>query len=308
MLQDGICIDRDEKVAVESPDGSYWFPFLVFSCLWIIFALILKHSCKKKRNIGFIQLAIPGVALFSLLLAIVDGASVYQDKGAPTEGVAVLIIGIVLRLVILQVAFILFRIFSLNRDELFQDFRANFKGSTLIMTSLAFGIDVRFFKLIYSNMAGRLNLRTLNDEDDSIGKRPKRLYMILSMLAIPFDLSLIFIAVSLLAQPDVATRLMQVSLERVLISLFLIASTILEYFMPGRNCCRRDKSKTVAPQEGPVFKDKNNNHPYRVLSASMLTDVADQTANRTVTLPQEDVEDKPIVSNRHRKQFDINGR
>ena len=68
---------------------------------------------------------------------------------------------------------------------------------------------------------------------------------------------------------------MQVSLERVLISLFLIASTILEYFMPGRNCCRRDKSKTVAPQEGPVFKDKNNNHPYRVLSASMLTDVAD---------------------------------
>ena len=136
-----------------------------------------------------------------------DGVGVYPDKGAPTEGFTVLLIGIIVRMVLLQVVFILFRVFRLNRDEVFQEFRASFKGSTLIMTGATFGIDVRFFKLIYSNVMDRLNLRLLSEADERKGWRPRRLYMILCMLAIPFDLALIIIAVGLLTKPDAPIRL-----------------------------------------------------------------------------------------------------
>lgn len=60
------------------------------------------------------------------------------------------------------------------------------------------------------------------------------------MLTIPFDLTLAIIALSLLAWPDADTRLKQVAIERILISILLISLTVLEYFVPNRRCCKRD--------------------------------------------------------------------
>ena len=101
---------------------------------------------------------------------------------------------------------------------------------------------VPFFKLIYSNMIDRLDLRTLREVDMRQGWRPKRIYKLLSMLAIIFDLALVIIAVTLLLMPEADTRLKQVAVERILISSGLICMTTLEYYVPNRNCCKRNKS------------------------------------------------------------------
>ena len=121
-------------------------------------------------------------------------------------------------------------------------------------------IDIRFFKLIYSNMMDRLDLRTLRNIDIRQGWRPKRVFMLMSMLTIPFDLTLIIIAFSLLVWPDADTRLKKVAVERILINLLLISMTVLEYFVPNRSCCERTKTKTVAPvQSVPDWRDKQSN-------------------------------------------------
>jgi len=117
-VSDGICIDSIHIPTKET----YWFPFLVFSCLWVIFALILKLVCKKKRKIAFIPLALPVVVFISLIMALYDGVSLYSAKGASVAGSITLIVGFVLPFV-LQFCYLAFVQFRLTRDQLFQEFR-----------------------------------------------------------------------------------------------------------------------------------------------------------------------------------------
>ena len=64
----------------------------------------------------------------------------------------------------------------------------------------------------------------------------------------------------------------------------------------------------MAPDAGPVYKDKREVRNYRVLSASMLTDVADHTANQSVTLQKDVLDTEPIACNGHKSKFETNGR
>ena len=108
-------------------------------------------------------------------------------------------------------------------------------------------LDVRVFKLSYCNLSSRFNYRTLRDTDIRQSPRPKRLYMILSFFAIPFDLAMAIIAITVLVWPDADTRLIKESIERICIAIILITMTILEYYMPKRNCRKSKKSFTIAP-------------------------------------------------------------
>ena len=140
-------------------------------------------------------------------------------------------------------------------------------------------VDVRLFKFIYSNAKERFDLRTLREIDLRRGWRyPKRSYQILTLLMIPVDVSLICIAISILFGSVSNARLTKVAIERVIISLMLLSVTVLEYYYPRRNCCKKDKTVIVAPQ---FEEDKGNK--YRVMSASVLTDL-DNTANRSILL------------------------
>ena len=75
-VSNGVCI---ESVMKEGED-KYWFPFLVLSCLWLIFALIYKLMCRNKRKVAYLPMAIPGVAFFSFILALYEGLSLYYEK------------------------------------------------------------------------------------------------------------------------------------------------------------------------------------------------------------------------------------
>lgn len=70
-------------------------------------ALILRLACKKKRKIAFIPLALPGVAFFSLIMALYDGVSLYSAKKASSHATMVLIFGLVLPF-ILKFGFLVF--------------------------------------------------------------------------------------------------------------------------------------------------------------------------------------------------------
>ena len=42
VVENGLCIE-----SVPSPGADkYWFPFLVLSCIWLIFALLYKLICR----------------------------------------------------------------------------------------------------------------------------------------------------------------------------------------------------------------------------------------------------------------------
>ena len=185
---------------------------------------------------------------------------------------------------ILQIFFLGFVLYRLSTDELFKEFRQRYKITTLYLVIVSVIVDLRLFKFIYSNIKDRFDLRTLREADLRRGWRyPKRSYQILSLLMVPLDLALLCIALSLLLGTESDERLKKVSLERVIICIILMGLTVLEYYMPSRNCCERGKTVIVAPQEVPKFDDMDKSDKYRVISASVLTDV-DHMANRSILL------------------------
>mmetsp|Transcript_39905 Transcript_39905/g.52225 ORF Transcript_39905/g.52225 Transcript_39905/m.52225 type:complete len:239 (+) Transcript_39905:460-1176(+) len=232
-------------------------------------------------------LAIPGVVFFSLIMALYDGVALYPEKGASTAGMMTLLFALVLPF-LLQLAFVAFLQKRLTRDPLFIEYRRRFKLSTFLLVVLSFAINLRFFKLIYTNVAERFNLRSLRDAEIRNGWRPRRFYMLLCMFMVPFDLALCIIALVLLSWPNADSRLVKVAVERILICLILVTITVTEYYKPRRNCCKREQSYVVPDKDGdslvaPDYNSGKSANDYRALTSSVLTDI-DQTNNRSFAL------------------------
>ena len=171
---------------------------------------------------------------------------------------------------ILRFGFLAFVQFRLTKDMLFQKFRQLHKASTFGLVMSSFAIDLRLFKLIYTNAMDRLDLSTLRELDIRPGWRyPKRLYMILSLINVPIDFIIALIAITVLGSPEADARLIKVAVERILIAIMLMSITILEYYFPHRDCCKRKKTITVAPTKAiPVSA-------YLMLSASVTSEVVE---------------------------------
>ena len=278
MSRKGICIDPIKEIG---PDN-YYFPFLVSSCIWLLITLIVKLSCRKKRQVAFIPMALPIIVSISFLMAIFDGVYLYQSKNAKSSAVMMLLFGLGLPF-ILKFCLVPFVQFRLKRDQLYSNFRQFYKATTLLVYSLSFIIDLRFFKLIYSNTHDRFDLKTLREIGKNRGwQQPYRLYKLLSLLCVFFDLALAAIAAALLSQSDIDTRLTKVTVERILISTIIILLTILEYY---GNCRRRVKPVTIAPSQSLTKQNdeikSDGGEQHHLLTASVLTDLADNSINRS---------------------------
>ena len=133
--------------------------------------------------------------------------------------------------------------------------------------------------------------------------------MFLSMAMIPFDLTLVIVALVLLSSPKADTRLVKVAIERILIGLMLIFFTVFEYFMPHRNCCKRDKT-AIAPQKvmGAAPQWNKSAQDQRLLTQSMATDLDQSAVNRSIVMqePQTLVTEANDEPNKHLKQFEMN--
>ena len=133
--------------------------------------------------------------------------------------------------------------------------------------------------------------------------------MFLSMAMIPFDLTLVIVALVLLSSPNADTRLVKVAIERILIGLMLIFFTVFEYFMPHRNCCKRDKT-AIAPTKvmGAAPQWNKSAQDQRLLTQSMATDLDQTAVNRSIVLqePQTLITEPVDEPNKHLKQFEMN--
>ena len=78
---------EDEKTFdvanVLEDESIYLFPFALSTLVWVIVSFILTRVVVKreKRIAYFLPMAIPGIVLISILMAIYDSAWLYPEKG-----------------------------------------------------------------------------------------------------------------------------------------------------------------------------------------------------------------------------------
>ena len=74
--------------------------------------------------------------------------------------------------------------------------------------------------------------------------------MLLSILMVPSDISLCFVAISVFQQPQADSQLKKAAIERVIVSLLTAALTLAEFVLPQRNDISAKASiGTVLPDE-----------------------------------------------------------
>jgi len=197
VIDGSVCREPDSQSAV------YFFPFAIVAALWLLFAIIFSSV---KRQIYFPALAIPGVLLVSLLLALYEVVDLYPTRRAAefTKMTLITTFGIPL---CVQIGFALILFCKLANDVAFRRTLRLYKASTTALIILSLLLNFRLFKLGYCNWSARLNIESLRDRDGRKGLRPWLLNLVLSLLMVPCDLASCGIAVSLLVWADADTRL-----------------------------------------------------------------------------------------------------
>lgn len=160
---------------------------------WAILSIILTRINRKRKS-HYLPMAIPGVLLVSIIMALYDGLYLYRDKDTAEHANATLICAFGIPFFI-QVFYLVLYVRNLKKDPAFKVQLVEHKVTTLSLISVSLILNYRFLKLSYTNVGDRFNLRALW-EDTSTGWSPRRINMLLSTLMVPSDVALCFVAIS----------------------------------------------------------------------------------------------------------------
>ena len=71
-----------------------------------------------------------------------------------------------------------------------------YKGTTITILVLSLLLNFRLIKVIYTNISSQLNWRLLREDIGQVGFTARKINMLLSILMVPSDVALCFVAIS----------------------------------------------------------------------------------------------------------------
>ena len=187
-------------------------------------------------------MAIPGIVLISIIMAIYESASLYPDKGVSGHATAIVVCAFVLPLFV-QIGYVFFVCRNLKFDPVYKEHLGEHRKTTLTLIGLSIALNFRLVKLIYTNFSSRFNLHSLRDEQPASSENQnsqngvwsiKRFNMLLSTLMVPSDIALCFVAISAFQSPESDSLLQKVTIERVFVSFVLASFTLSEFVLPQK--------------------------------------------------------------------------
>ena len=187
-------------------------------------------------------MAIPGIVLISICMAIYESASLYHDKGVSGHATAIVVCAFALP-VFVQIGYVFFMCRYLKFDPVYMEHLGEHRKTTLTLIGLSIALNFRLVKLIYTNFSSRFNLHSLRDEQPASSENQnsqngvwsiKRFNMLLSTLMVPSDIALCFVAISTFQSPESDSLLQKVTIERVFVSFVLASFTLSEFVLPQK--------------------------------------------------------------------------
>ena len=108
-------------------------------------------------------MAIPGIVLISMSMAIYESALLYPDKGENGHATAIIVCAFALPFFV-QIGYVIFVCRYLKFDPIYLGQIRTYRKTTLSLLSLSMALNFRLVKLSYTNFSDRFNLISLRDE------------------------------------------------------------------------------------------------------------------------------------------------